>query len=270
MVSMSIASGAGHLAGVRFAGSASDFGAGADRLQLCLMRSNESEAGSNSGARSGFVAADVAAAVSGNEDAFERLHDRYCHGLVRFFLKRTAGRIELADELSQKTWVLVWRALRAGRYDSARAGISTFIYAVGQNVWLQHRRSSASALVAGGDFEDFSGLVEASAEDPAGELAAAELLDALREAICSVEHENALTGAEREVVRGLQAGQSERGLADRLGVAASTVHSRKVSAFEKLRRILTQRGFAGSGASATRESGESEDGASPAWRVSRE
>ncbi len=185
-------------------------------------------------------------------------------------MKRTIGRIDLADELSQKTWVLVWRALQAGRYDPARAAISTFIYAVGQNVWLQHRRSAASAALVSGDFDDFSGLVSATIEDPAGELAAAELLEALLEGIRSNEHEDALTSAEREVVRGLQAGHSERGLADRLGVAASTVHTRKVAAFDKLRRFLAKRGFAGPDASAAGMMNESQEGAASVRRFGRE
>lgn len=250
------------------AGKRADSRMATDRVQLSLMRA--AKHGTEDGVPEGQIKALVSAAMSGNDDAFERLHDRYHHGLVRFFLKRASGRIELADELSQKTWVLVWRALRESRYDPARAAISTFIYAVGQNVWLQHRRSSAIGPMAGGDFEDFSGLAQSTDDDPAGELAAAELLDSLREAIGSHGHEYALTSVEREVVRGLEAGHSERGLADRLGVAASTVHARKVSAFEKLRRFLARRGFGESNSSAAVQSGESEEGAPSVWRVSRE
>lgn len=267
---MAIASGVRQLALVPQAAARSDFGAGTDRVQLCLMPAGKHDVDDELSAAKAKIADIVSSAMSGNDEAFEQLHDRYSHGLVRFFLKRTAGRLELADELSQKTWVLVWRALRDGRYDPGRAAISTFVYAVGQNVWLQHRRSSAAGPMSGGDFEDFSGLVKATEDDPAGELAAAELLDSLREAIGSSKHEHALTSAEREVVRGLEAGHSERGLADRLGVAASTVHARKLSAFGKLRRYLVRRGFGDGVPSASQQSGESNEGSSSVWRVSRE
>jgi RNA polymerase sigma-70 factor (ECF subfamily) len=196
------------------------------------------------------------AAATGGEAGFERLHGRFGHGLVRFFMKRTSGRLELSEELAQRTWVLVWRALQAGRYDPGRAAVSTFIYAVGQNVWLQHRRSSSTLPTALGDFEDLAEYVTPTIDDPAGELAAAELLDALREGIAAKSDEQALTTDERDVVRGLEAGHSERSMADRLGVAASTIHARKVSAFEKLRRFLRRRGFAGPEASADGSSRE--------------
>jgi len=192
----------------------------------------------------------VWAATNGDEGGFERIYNRFGHGLVRFFMKRTSGSPDVSEELAQKTWVLVWRALQAGRYDPARAAISTFVYAVGQNVWLQHRRSAVGLPAALGDFDDLAEYVTPTTDDPAGEMAAAELLDAMREAIVGESHEQALTGDERAVVRGLEAGQSERALAERLGVAASTIHAKKVSAFEKLRRFLQRRGFVEAEASA--------------------
>jgi len=49
-------------------------------------------------------------------------------------MDRTGGRSELADDFSQKTWVAVWQALIAGKYEPDRAAISTFVYAVGYRV----------------------------------------------------------------------------------------------------------------------------------------
>ena len=84
-------------------------------------------------------------AAGGDEGAFAALHQRLGGGLFRLFLDRTGGRSELADDFSQKTWVAVWQALIAGKYDPARAAISTFVYAVGYRVWLQHMRSTGRA-----------------------------------------------------------------------------------------------------------------------------
>src|SRR4051794_23321638 len=60
-------------------------------------------------------------AAGGDQGAFAALHQRLGGGLFRLFLERTGGRSELADDFSQKTWVAVWQALTAGKYDPARA-----------------------------------------------------------------------------------------------------------------------------------------------------
>src|SRR5947207_2359154 len=84
-------------------------------------------------------------AAGGDQAAFAALHQRLGGGLFRLFMDRTGGRSELADDFSQKTWVAVWQALIAGKYDPGRAAISTFIYAVGYRVWLQHMRTAGRA-----------------------------------------------------------------------------------------------------------------------------
>src|SRR5262249_62173172 len=82
----------------------------------------------------------AAAAMSGNEAAFEQIHRRLSGGLIRFFLTRARGRPSVAEELAQTTWVHLWRSLRERRYDPSRAAISSFVYAICHNVCLQHRR----------------------------------------------------------------------------------------------------------------------------------
>src|SRR5215470_7244498 len=75
----------------------------------------------------------AAAAMSGNEAAFEQIHRRLSGGLIRFFLTRTRGQASVAEELAQTTWVHLWRSLRDRRYDPARSAISTFVYAIGHH-----------------------------------------------------------------------------------------------------------------------------------------
>ena len=84
-------------------------------------------------------------AAQGDQEAFAALHQRLGGGLHRLFMERTGGRTELADDFCQKTWVAVWQALEGGKYDPERAAISTFVYAVGYRVWLQHMRSAGRA-----------------------------------------------------------------------------------------------------------------------------
>ena len=55
--------------------------------------------------------ADLAqAAARGDRPAFDHLHRRFAGGLRRLFLTRTAGRDDLAEDLSQRTWLACWRA----------------------------------------------------------------------------------------------------------------------------------------------------------------
>jgi len=185
----------------------------------------------------------AAAAMSGNEAAFEQIHRRLSGGLIRFFLTRTRGQASVAEELAQTTWVHLWRSLRDRRYDPARSAISTFVYAIGHHVWLQHRREIATGPYATADSERLFFLAGSTEEDPAGVMAAAELLEAVRQAVQSHDVEDGLSEEEQGIVLAVAAGQSERQLAERHGVAASTIHARKTTALGKLRRLLARRGI---------------------------
>jgi len=181
-------------------------------------------------------------AMHGDHDAFEGLYRRLRGGVFRQLMKHCGGQAELAEELCQKTWVEVWRALHSRRYDPSRSAVSTFVYAVGYKIWLQHRRRVATRprpadlveiglAAAGGD----------EAQSDAIELA--ELIEAMRQCLHATGTPFALTEQERLVVLGHAQGESERGMADKLGVAASTVNVRKAAAYAKLRQCLAAKGF---------------------------
>ena len=182
-------------------------------------------------------------ARSGDQSAFEELLHRFDPGLKRILLRRSGGQSELSEELAQRTWIAVWEALREKRYDPRKSAISTFIYAVAHKLWLQHlRRTGRAPLsdgVLGASLSDPSG----AAGNPAALLHAAEMLDAMRACLHATGAPFSLTAEERQVVIGLSGGESERALAEELGVAASTVHARKQLAYRKLRRCLSAKGF---------------------------
>lgn len=178
--------------------------------------------------------ADLAAdAARGNAAAFEALHKRLSGGLRRLFVERSGGRSDVADDLVQRTWVGVWQALRSGRYDPARSAISTFVYAVGHNMWLQHLRSRAAAGRAEVDSDH-----EAVFTGPDSDLA--EVLEAIR--ACLRGEAGGLTPDERVILRLSGSGSSDRDLAARLRVSPSTANARKRAAFDKLRRHLESLG----------------------------
>lgn len=179
----------------------------------------------------------AAAAQRGAEDAFERLHDRLAGG-VRQFLGRRLNSADAVEELAQRAWVAVWEALREGRYDPSRAAISTFVYAVSYRIWQQYLRSER--LRRGGVLD---GGMLVGPDTLAGDLHEAELIDAMRDALTT----SGLTPDEREILDGLSDNVSERAMATRQGVAASTINARKKSALAKLRRRMGLLGFRDSG-----------------------
>jgi len=190
------------------------------------------------------------AAAVGDHNALSRLHARFAPGLHRLFLKRTRGREDLSDDLAQRAWTLVWESIQRGRYDPDRATMSTFVYAVANNVWLQHLRKAGRSIelnVVPEEGPDFS----SPHEEDAGN---AELLQALRDAVGGLlvagsgsDVSGKATGAglsdeERTIVRMTAAGLSDRGVAAQLGLAPSTVNVKKRGAFEKIKRFLAARG----------------------------
>ena len=181
-------------------------------------------------------------AAGGDNQAFERIHRRLAGGLTRFFLTRNGGRADLAEELAQKTWVEVWRAIRRQRYDPQRGAVSTFIYAVAYKLWLQHCRTSRTGLQAQGVRDYLTSLIEDSAR-PDDVLFAADLLDALRACLSGREPPHGLSEDERLLVFRSAAGSSERTLASEFGVAASTINGRKRLIYNKLRKCLAAKGF---------------------------
>lgn len=182
--------------------------------------------------------------LDGDELAFEQLHRRLGGGLRRFFQRRVRGQPDLVEELSQTTWVEVWRALHAGRYDPGRARISTFIYAVGYKMLLRHFRAAQRGPGGAQSVMDRDFVPTATAAAPDDLLHSCELIDAVRDCLRETGTRHGLTDEERVIVAGVVSGDSERALAERLGIAPSTVNARKRSAFEKLRACLVRKGFA--------------------------
>jgi RNA polymerase sigma factor (sigma-70 family) len=185
----------------------------------------------------------AAGAQRGDQRAFEQLLRRLEPGVARVLLRRTGGERELVEELLQKTWIAVWQALREGRYDPRKAAISTFVYAVAHKLWLQHLRSRGTAPRTHAGLQAFLAETLEGSNELSAVLHTSELLDALRHCLRATGTPFSLTPEQREIVVGLASGETERSLAEQLGVVASTVHSHKLLAYKKLRRCLAAKGF---------------------------
>jgi len=184
----------------------------------------------------------AAAAATGDRGAFEAIHRRLAGGIHRLFLDRAAGRQELADDLSQRTWLAAWESLQKGRYDPSRAAITTFVYAIGYKMWLQYLRTASRPETLVADVFDGN---RADLDTPEYECHAAELLTAVRDCLKNKGESSVLTEDERGIVRASAAGTSDRDIARQMQIAASTLNARKQSAFEKIRRFLAGHGHRG-------------------------
>lgn len=82
--------------------------------------------------------------VNDDRHAFAELVRRH-QSSVRSCLRRlTAGNDALADDLSQETFVLAWRNLKAFRQE---ARFSTWLYRIATNCWLAHVRKRREELL---------------------------------------------------------------------------------------------------------------------------
>lgn len=181
----------------------------------------------------------AAAAAQGDRRAFESIHRRLSGGLFRLFMERTNRRTEVAEDLTQRTWLATWETLQKGRYDPSKSAITTFVYAIGYKMWLQHLRSAGRPETLVPEIIEGAGT---TVDDPAFASRMTELLDAVRTCLKEDDENPVLTEEERGIVRASAAGASDRDLAKQLRIAASTLNARKQGAFEKIRRFLAQRG----------------------------
>jgi len=191
-------------------------------------------------ARQESMAQLAAAATGGSRQAFEAIHRRLAGGLMRMLAQRAGPRPELVDDLSQRTWLAVWEAFQKGRYDPAKAAVTTFIYAVGYKMWLQHLRTASRPEQLHPDAGELAGADESSLEF---ESDLSEVLDTVRMCLRDQGEESVLSEEERGIVRASAAGASDRDIAKQLSIAASTLNARKQTALGKIRRFLAGKGF---------------------------
>ncbi len=184
------------------------------------------------------------AAASGERDIFDEVHRRL-DAVVRRFMRERGADATLSDDLSQRVWFAVWQACRAGSYDPNRAAISTFVYAVSSNVWLQHLRSRGTRDARTQAIESL-GIDILDAERATDFVRTAEAVELIRRALSPAAGqpaEGSLTDRERAALRATGEEVTDRDLALRLAVSPSTAHATRKSALEKLGQMLRRAGL---------------------------
>lgn len=93
---------------------------------------------SNKASDASYWAAQMACVSSQRDRAsFMRIYDHFAPRLQRYL--RTLGVSEsIADELVQETLLKLWR--KAHQFDSSRASLSTWLFRVGRNAYIDHVR----------------------------------------------------------------------------------------------------------------------------------
>jgi len=195
--------------------------------------------------------------VSTDRAALDEAHARFGPGLQQFFQARLANfrghashDLASVDDLCQQTWAECWKSVRDGRYDPARAALSTFLYAVASNMWLRHRRKSMNSREMMTDSEQVAQSFLGTEPDPARTVGFSELIEAVLSRVSG--RQGDLSAGDRAVLVALSRGASDRELAVQLNVAPSTAHARRVAALSKLREALTELGYRADDQSAER------------------
>jgi RNA polymerase sigma-70 factor (ECF subfamily) len=86
-----------------------------------------------------------------DRQAFGALFDAFAPR-VKIFMMRKGAAPELAEDLVQETMILVWT--KAGLYDPARGAVSTWVFTIARNLWIdRHRRASLMPLTALGEYD---------------------------------------------------------------------------------------------------------------------
>lgn len=171
-------------------------------------------------------------------EEFSRAHAALA-AWTRRRLTDLTGDAHTADDLAQQTWQGVWEAVSQGRYDPQRAALSTFVYAVSQNVyrhWLRRQATAAGHAPA---------IAVSAATPPEAEsdpIAEAELVEDLRRVLR--EGAPGMSAADLHTLQLVAQGATDRDIAKGLGVAPSTAHARKRAALDALRSYLESRFFA--------------------------
>ncbi len=183
--------------------------------------------------------------MAGDHTAITQVHNRLSAGLVTHFLRRlSAGEFadrQTAEELAQRTWIEFWKALQGGTYDPARSRPSTFLYAIAGNIWLRHRREQGRKKPARlGDAAEWA--LELAAEEFHDASSLADTLDLIRGVIDGDDSSNPFSTDERQMLRWIAQGHTERDIAGFLALSASTTHERKRSLLSRFNAFLVGRG----------------------------
>lgn len=168
-----------------------------------------------------------AIASTSDRQAFAALYRHFAPRVKTYALRLGAPAAE-AEELAQETLLAVWR--KAALFDQAKAGVSTWIFTIARNLFIDSRRrlARAGAIVAADQVEE-----PVDPATPHSVLEADDRERRVRDAIAK------LSPDQQAVVRLTYFSETpQTAIAETLGIPLGTVKSRVRLAAEKLRHYL--------------------------------
>ena len=175
--------------------------------------------------------ADVIRRSLGEPEAFGVIYDRHAPVLLRFLGRRVGARV--AEELAGELFRVAFE--RRATFDASRASALPWLYGIGGNLLLKHRRAEARRLRANARLDTSRALTDRRAG--AAALEARVLFPRVADAI------EALPDGEREALL-LFAWEDlpYQSVAEALALPVGTVRSRLNRARARLRELLAPRG----------------------------
>ena len=79
----------------------------------------------------------LARIAAGDREAFTRMFAKFAPKVKAYLIRLGAGG-GIAEDLAQDTMISVWR--RAGAYDADKAKVSTWIFVIARNAWIDRLR----------------------------------------------------------------------------------------------------------------------------------
>jgi len=171
-----------------------------------------------------------AVAETSDRSAFAALF-RHFAPRVKGFLVRAGAEDALAEELAQDALVVLW--VRATSFDPARAQVSTWLYTIARNLYIDNRRRGAGVLAELPDEWDPERQPADAHLMPDELLVAAQRERGVRQAMADLPPEQA-----RVLQLSFFEEQPHVRIAEELGIPLGTVKSRIRLAVIQLRRIL--------------------------------
>jgi RNA polymerase sigma-70 factor, ECF subfamily len=166
--------------------------------------------------------------VAGQLDraAFAELFDAFAPK-VKSFMMRKGAAPELAEDLVQETMIAVWT--KAGLYDPARGAVSTWIFTIARNQWIdRHRRDGLMPLAVLDGYDPPSG--EAGSDEVMGRKQEAALIAQALDEIPPEQKEPLMLSFVEDMAHGE--------IARKLNLPLGTVKSRVRLAYGRLRKSL--------------------------------
>lgn len=160
--------------------------------------------------------------MAGDEEAIRILYARFSRPIFGLGL-RLLGSPELAEELTQDTFLAAWR--KAARYDPARGRLSTWLMTIAHNLGVDRLRREARRAAT--PVEDMEDLVE-DVEEPEG---------AVVDRVRTMAMLRVLSPADRHLLLlAYYRGWTAKEISEHDDVPLGTVKTRLRSALIKLRR----------------------------------